>query len=67
MKYKSLDDLGVLDEAVFNDKYQTVAEVIMEAKLNGIPLFLGVEQGSGKNQHNTYVYFKPKMAVEAKA
>jgi hypothetical protein len=32
-----------LDEAVYNEKNQTVAEVIMAAKINGIPLFIGIE------------------------
>ena len=38
----------------------------MEAKKGGIPLFHGIEQGSGKNEENTYVYFKGTMAVKAR-
>jgi len=38
----------------------------MAATYNGIPLFLEVEQGSGYNSKNAYVYFKPSMATEAK-
>jgi len=56
-----------LDEAVYHEKNQTVAEVIMAVKINGIPLFVGIKQGSGRNQNNTYVYFKPSMTAEAKA
>ena len=38
----------------------------MAAKSNGISIFLGIEQGSGPNTKNVYVYFKSSMATEAK-
>ena len=66
VKCESLNNINVLEEAEYNNKKQTVAEVIMSAKVNGMPLFIGVEQGSGKNNVNTYVYFKPNMSTEAK-
>ena len=41
-----------------------VAQVLIKAKSNGIPIFNGMEQGSGKNQTKTYIYFKPNMKTE---
>ena len=66
LKYESLNNIGVLNEAVYHKKNQIVVEVIMAAKINGILLFVGIEQGSGRNQNNTYVYFKLSMTAEAK-
>ena len=56
----------MLDKIDNDGKVKTVAETIMEAKFNGIPLFVGVEQGSGKNLKHTYVYFKGSMSIEAR-
>jgi len=36
----------------------------METK--GVPIFTGVEQGSGKNNNKVYLYFKPNMEEDAK-
>ena len=63
LKYESLDNVEVLDKAVFTEKSQTFAEGLLDVKKNGIPLFLGVEQGLRKNQTSTHVYFKPNMAM----
>ena len=66
LKYECLEDVGVLDAAKFQDQTKTLSEFIMSAKKNGIFLFSGIEQGSGKNEKNTYVYFKGTMATEAR-
>ena len=38
----------------------------MEARKGGIQLFHGIEQGSGKNDGNTYIYFKGTIAIRSK-
>jgi len=37
----------------------------MSAKVKGILIFNGVEQGSGYNDNKVYVYFKLNMTSEA--
>ena len=66
LRHKSLNNVEALDKALIKEKSQTVVEELMEVKKNGIHLFVGVEQGSGKNQTNTHACFKPNMATEAK-
>lgn len=66
LKYECLEDVGVLDAAKFQDQTKILSEFFMNAKKNGISLFNGIEQGSGKNEKNTYVYFKGTMATEAR-
>ena len=39
----------------------------MDIKSKGVLVFHGIEQGTGKNSGNMYVYFKGTMEVEAKA
>ena len=43
VKCESLNNINVLEEAEYNNKKQTIAEVIMSAKVNRTPLFIGVE------------------------
>ena len=43
-----------------------VAEGLIEVQKNGVPILMGVEKGSGKNQTNAYACFKPNRALEAK-
>ena len=43
----------------------TVSGVIMSPTKNGMKLFQGIEQGSGKMNQNTCIYFKPHMRSEA--
>ena len=38
----------------------------MSAKVNGMTVFNGVEQGSGQNCNRVYIYFKPNKILEAK-
>ena len=66
LKYECLEDVGVLDEVKVQDQTKTLSEIFMNAKKNGISLFNGIEQGSGRNEKNTYVYFKGTMATEAR-
>ena len=66
LKYECLENVDALDEIDIEEKRQTLSEVVMKAKKNGIPIFLGIEQGSGKNADHTYVYHKGSMAAEAK-
>ena len=66
MKHECLSNVEVLDKAMFNEKRQMVVEGLLEVKKNGISLFLGVEQGSGKNQTNMHVCLKPSVATVAK-
>ena len=66
MRYECLEDIDVLELAKHNGVEQTVSEVVMSIKSKGIPLFYGIEQGTGKNSKNVYVYFKRIMAIEVK-
>ena len=36
----------------------------MKVKSNEISIFNGIEQGSGSNSKNVYMYFKPNMITE---
>ena len=38
----------------------------MNVRKDRVPLFHGIEQGLGKNEGNTYIYFKGAMAAEAR-
>ena len=40
-------------------------DFILNAKINNKPIFIGVEQGTGKYAMHVYVMFEPKMKVEA--
>ena len=66
LRHESLNNVKILDKAVFNEKTQMVVEGSMEMKKDGVPMFMGVEQGSGKNQTNVYAWFKPNRVTEAK-
>jgi len=66
VKYERLDEITLLDEAKYNGQVGKVGKLLMMAKAKGIPIFNGVEQGSGKNSSKVYVYFKPNMTTEAK-
>jgi len=66
LKYECIKNVRVLDIAKYQGQEKPLSEIIMEAKKGGILLFHGIEQGSGKNEGNTYVYFKGTIAVEAR-
>jgi len=61
LKYEFLEDTAVLADVEFNGKKITVAQVLIKAKMNGVFLFNGVEQGVGKYSSRVYVYYKPGM------
>ena len=65
LKYESLDNVSVLEQATYNGKYVTASEVMMSETKNGGKLFQGIEQGSEKMKHNSCVCFKPNMRSEA--
>ena len=66
LRHECLENVGILDEVLFNNEKSTVADVIMNVKKEGAPLFHGIEQGSGKNSQHVYVYFKGTQLAEAK-
>ena len=51
---------------MYNGKQGTVEQLLMSAKVNGMTVFNGVEQGSGQNCNRVYVYFNPNKISEAK-
>ena len=58
--------MGTLDKVQYKGKKLTVAKSIMSVKVKWILLFAGIEQGSGNNEQNSYVYFKVLIAAEAR-
>ena len=66
LKYECLENVNALELAKYNGVEQIVSEVIMSIKSKGIPLFYSIEQGTGRNSNNVYIYFKGTMAVEGK-
>ena len=61
-----LKDVRVLDKSVCDSKEHATSEIIMNAKKNGVTLFYGIEEESGKNANHSYVYFKNAVAIEAR-
>ena len=59
--YEYLVEADIEDEVYYNGKEGCLRDVIMSIKYNKVPLFVGVEQGSKKNEHNVYVLMTPKM------
>ena len=51
VKYEQLEDVDVLQQAHFKDTKMSVSQIIMKAKLNGLLLFNGIEEGGGKNEN----------------
>ena len=58
LKYESLDNVSVLEQATCNGKDMTVSEAIMGATKNVGKLFQVIEQGSGKMKHSACAHSK---------
>ena len=43
LRYECLENVGILDEVLFNNEKSTVADIIMNVKKEGAPLFHGIE------------------------
>ena len=44
----------------------TVSECVIGTEVNGIPLFAGIEQDTGKNKNHSCACFKGSIAAEAR-
>ena len=61
LKYEWLEDVSLLDQARFQGKNMTISQVLMNARVDGIKLINGIEQGRGKNKKRLYIFYKPNM------
>ena len=55
--------MHLLDKVRYNDQKGKVGQLLMSAKVKGILIFNGVEQGFGYNCNKIYVYFKPNIIL----
>ena len=65
LKYESLDNVSVLEQATHSRKDVAALEVMMNATKNGGKLLQEIQQGHGKMKHNACLCFKTNMRSEA--
>ena len=65
LRYKFLDEVDILDDAIYEGKSFKVSEVLMSASKNGMKIFQVIEQGYGNNYNRLYVYYKRNMKTNA--
>ena len=66
VKYERLDELQLSVTVRYNRQQGNVGQLLMSAKVKGISIFNGVEQGSKYHSNKVYMYFKLNMTSEAK-
>jgi len=66
LKFEWLEEVNLLDQARYHGKTMTISQVLMNARVDGIKLLNGIEQGRGKYRSRLYIFYKPNMrqAVE---
>ena len=65
-KYETLFEIQLKDKALYQGTEYTLKELIDQVQIKDIPLFLAIEQGTGKNSRHTQVVINPKVRNRAK-
>jgi hypothetical protein len=65
VKYEFIDNTSVLDEVELDNKVRILRDMLLDVKLNKSPLFIGVEQSSGRKQNSIFILMTLKLRIEA--
>jgi len=65
VKYEFIDNTSVLDEVELDNKVKILWDMLLDVKLNKSPLFIGVEQSSGRKQNSIFILMTLKLRIEA--
>ena len=66
VRFETLNNVQTDELAIINKEQAELQDILLQIKVNDMPLFIGVEQGSGKNQENVLLIITPKMKQDTR-